>query len=39
MDPFVVYNSYCKYRLLRDVLKEAPYSGKVDELSEATKVS
>ena len=39
MDPFVMYNRFCNYSLLRDILKEAPYNGQISELSQITKVS
>ena len=34
-----MYNSDNNYSVMRDVLKEAPYSKKVHELTENTKVS
>ena len=38
MDPFVIYNTDSNYSLLRDELKEAPYSKQLHKLAEATKV-
>ncbi len=38
VDPYVMYNTDFNYSLLRDVLKETPYSHQVEEVSEATKV-
>ncbi len=38
VDPYVMYNTDFNYSLLRDVLKETPYSNQVEKVSEATKV-